>query len=332
VIRIQTTTCNGVDTGTGILIGPRLIATVEHVVDGGASIELVRNGRVLGYGTVIGSDPARDVALVRSDSPITGYRFKFASQAPLLGQDVAAIGFPLGLPLTVTRGSVSGLDRTIPIDGINRARLVQTDAPVNPGNSGGPLMTDSGQVVGLVDLGTNQANGLAFAVSADVAGPLIQSWGASPQPLPNQTCGAVAAPLPAPPTSPASGGSDSLAGERAAVVDVLDQYQQAFSNHDAAGLAAILAPGITRYGVVPGGCGTLTGRDAVLRDYEAQFPLVSGYQLVGLSPGQVQLSDGTAQVSVRYQITGGSSGNIQFDLNDTSGGWQISEIIADCHP
>ena len=175
--------------GTGILVSTRLVATVEHVVDGASMIVLKQGGKVVGHGTVIGLDASRDVALIRSDRPISGYHFRFASRAPQLGEDVAAIGFPLGLPLTVTRGSVSGLDRTIPIVGVKRNRLVQTDAPVNPGTVAVRLMTDAGEVVGLVDLGTTQANGLAFAVSSLVAGPIISGWSAAPQPLPLANCG-----------------------------------------------------------------------------------------------------------------------------------------------
>ena len=202
VIRVEVDTCSGSGVGTGILIAPRLVATVEHVIDGAQTITLKRAGKIVGRGTAIGSDAARDVALVRTDRPIRGYRFSFARRAPRLGEDVAAIGFPLGLPLTVTRGSVSGLNRTIPIDGVNRNRLVQTDAAVNPGNSGGPLMTDVGQVIGLVDLGTDQANGLAFAVSAAVAGPLVESWTAAPQPISAAACPAPPAQAaPAPPAS-----------------------------------------------------------------------------------------------------------------------------------
>ncbi len=188
ILRIETDTCNGRFVGTGFLLGPRLVATVEHVIDGAYTITLKQNGKIVGSGTVIGADPARDVALVESNQPIPGYHFHLAARSPALGEDVAALGFPLGLPLTVTRGSVSGLSRTIPINGIDRRRLVQTDAAVNPGNSGGPLMTDSGEVVGLVDLGTEQANGLAFAVSAQVAGPLISAWSVAPQPVAAASC------------------------------------------------------------------------------------------------------------------------------------------------
>ena len=182
VIRIEATSCAGSVIGTGFLVKPRLVATVEHVVSGATSIKLKRNGRLLGRGTVIGVDRDRDLALLRTSKPISGHDFGFAGRAPRLGEEVAAIGFPLGLPLTVTKGSVSGFNRVIPISGVRRQHMVQTDAAVNPGNSGGPLLsTDTGRVVGLVDLGTSQANGVAFAVSAEVAAPLLKAWATAPQ-------------------------------------------------------------------------------------------------------------------------------------------------------
>ena len=202
ILRIETSACDGRFIGTGFLLTPRLVATVEHVIDGAYSITLKQDGKVVGRGTVIGSDPSRDVALVRSSKAIRGYHFRLSSHTPVLGADVAALGFPLGLPLTLTRGSVSGLNRTIPINGIDRRKLVQTDAAVNPGNSGGPLMTNTGQVVGLIDLGTEQANGLAFAVSAKVAAPLLAAWRAAPQPASTPSCGGSAAQAaPAAPTT-----------------------------------------------------------------------------------------------------------------------------------
>jgi serine protease Do len=205
VIRIQTTTCDSQEVGTGFLLSPRLVATVEHVVDGATRVVLRQNGVTVATGAVIGADQARDVALVRTSKPIRGYVFKIARRPPALGERVAAFGFPFGLPLTVTQGSVSGLDRAIPIDNITRRHLVQTDAAVNPGNSGGPLVTtDTHEVVGLVDLGTNQANGLAFAVSASVARPLLQAWKATPQPIADASCGGSSLQAASPAASPAS--------------------------------------------------------------------------------------------------------------------------------
>jgi serine protease Do len=209
IIRIETTTCQGEAIGSGFLIGPRLVATVEHVVDGATFITLKRSGSIVATGTVIGEDTYRDVALIRTDRPIHGFRLTLAPRAPRLGEDVAALGFPFGLPLTVTRGTTSGLDRTIPINGINRTRLVQTDASANPGNSGGPLLSvQTGEVVGLVDLLATQAHGIAFAVSAQVAGPLLQDWAASPQPVSTTSCNGgssqQAAPPPPQPTAPES--------------------------------------------------------------------------------------------------------------------------------
>jgi S1-C subfamily serine protease len=189
IVRIQTTACGLEEIGTGFVIGPRLVATVEHVVDGASSIALKQGGKVVAAGTVIGEDQTRDVALVRSSAPLTGTALRLAARAPDLGESVAALGFPLGLPLTVTQGSVSGLDRSVLINGISRRQMLQTDAAVNPGNSGGPLLSlDTGQVVGLVDLGTDFANGIAFAVAAQVAQPLMQAWKASPQPVPVSVC------------------------------------------------------------------------------------------------------------------------------------------------
>jgi S1-C subfamily serine protease len=189
VVRIEAKSCDGQAIGTGFLISPTLVATVEHVVDGANSINLKQGGRSVATGTVIGQDPARDVALVRSSAPIRGAVLRLAPRAPQLGESVAALGFPLGLPLTVTKGSVSGLGRSVPIDEINRRQMVQTDAAVNPGNSGGPLLSiDTGDVVGLVDLGTTQANGIAFAVSAQVAQPLLSAWRTAPQETSAGTC------------------------------------------------------------------------------------------------------------------------------------------------
>ena len=114
---------------------------------------------------------------------------QLATTSPALGEPVVALGFPFGLPLTSTQGAVSGVKRTVPIDGVRRRDMVQTDAAVNPGNSGGPLIdVDTGDVVGLVDLGNDEANGIAFAVSTQIARPLLQAWQQAPQRVPTAAC------------------------------------------------------------------------------------------------------------------------------------------------
>ncbi len=234
VIRIQVQTCDDQAIGSGFLVGRRQVATVEHVVDGAARIVLVQNGQRVATGTVIGEDPQRDLALVRTSRPIRGHVFRFAARNPALGEPVTAIGFPLGLPLTVTSGSVSGLGRTIPIDGVRRRELVQTDAALNPGNSGGPLIAaTNGNVVGLVDLGTNLANGLGFAVSARVAGPLLAAWRAAPQPVPAARCPVAATPAPAPAPTPAP---------RTGPVGVVNRYWGDIAAGDYAGAYDQFAP------------------------------------------------------------------------------------------
>jgi hypothetical protein len=179
VVRIEGTSCAGGDIGTGFLIAPDLVATVAHVVAQADTIAL-RTDSATHVGHVIGIDETRDVALVRSSVPFTGHVFTLSTAAPQVGIAVGAIGFPEGLPITFTQGSISGLDRSVDIQSLTRTGLVQTDAALNPGNSGGPLLTVPGDVVGLVDAKTD-ANGISFAVSSGTAKSLFDAWSASPQ-------------------------------------------------------------------------------------------------------------------------------------------------------
>jgi S1-C subfamily serine protease len=189
VVRVEVETCSQSDVGTGFIISPGRIATVDHVVDGALSITLVRFGKVVGSATVIGADPQADLALLKTDAPLDGYRFSLANRAPRIGESVAALGYPLGLPLSVSTGAVSGADRTITIDGVKRRGLLQTDAPLNPGNSGGPLLeVGTGRVLGLVDARNANGAGLGFAVSIATARPPLQAWNLAPQPQPAESC------------------------------------------------------------------------------------------------------------------------------------------------
>jgi S1-C subfamily serine protease len=112
--------------------------------------------------------------------------------------------------------------------------MVQTDAAVNPGNSGGPLLSlDDGQVLGLVDLGTNMANGIGFAVSAQVAAPLLQAWNAAPEPIPTATCpSSQAAPVADSGTPDAGDSGNSSTGTTVAATGPADMRQEHLADRD----------------------------------------------------------------------------------------------------
>ena len=192
VLRILATTCEGDGIGTGFLIGQRTLATAAHVVEGADGLAVTVGDDSYGA-EVIGIDPVTDLALVRLDAPVQGHIFDFASEDPTPGTDVAAIGFPLNEPKTLTVGTVSGLDRTIDIDGVPRSGLLQTDTAVNPGNSGGPLVTSQGEVVGVVDALRLNSQGISYAVQVSVAAPALQQGVGMEEPAP-AVCGSPQAP------------------------------------------------------------------------------------------------------------------------------------------
>ena len=181
VVRIETTACElwGGGSGSGFLVDDDLVATVAHVVDGARTVSLRTTDGVI-RGEVIGSDPDREVALVRAVRPLGGHEFVFASESPEVTDQVAVLGFPRGLPLTTTLGSVSALDRRVEFETQSLAGLIQTDAAINSGNSGGPMINEQGEVVGLVEAMYGDSEGLAYAVPASDARQLISAWADSP--------------------------------------------------------------------------------------------------------------------------------------------------------
>ncbi len=173
VVRILATTCEGDGIGTGFLLSPRVVATAAHVIDGAQAVS-VDGPNGVQPAEVIGIDTANNLALLRLQSAVNGHTFTFASSDPSPGTSVAAIGFPLNEPKTLTVGTVSGLDRTVPVDGQRRSGLLQTDTAINPGNSGGPLINLEGEVAGVVDALMRHSQGIGYAVEASVAGPALQ--------------------------------------------------------------------------------------------------------------------------------------------------------------
>ena len=165
--------------GSGFIISSDgFIVTNHHVIENATEIKaLLADGRAL-HAELKGADPSSDIAVLKIYG--TGLKaLSFADSSMLKpGQIAVAIGNPLGLQHTVTAGVVSALGRTL------RARngrmiddIIQTDASLNPGNSGGPLVNSSGQVIGVNTATIPSAQGLCFAVSSNlaayVAGKLI---------------------------------------------------------------------------------------------------------------------------------------------------------------
>jgi serine protease Do len=194
VMRIETTACNSGGVGSGFLLSPDLVATVAHVVEGAVSIVIRQNG-ITTTGTVIGIDTHADLALVRTRTPMTGHVFTLDSSQPEVGTDVGAIGYPLAGQESLTKGAISGLGRTIDVGNGPLTGLIQTDTPLNHGNSGGPLLSVDGTVVGLVDAGSTEGNGIAYAIPAQTASSQLQSWRDAPTPVPAGTgCSAPVGP------------------------------------------------------------------------------------------------------------------------------------------
>ena len=228
VVRISATTCDGGGIGTGFLLSPTLVATAAHVVNDAAVIGL-SSGSQTTTGTVVGIDTQSDVALVRADRALSGHVFTLAGSRPEVGATVAAIGFPEGDPITFTTGTVSGLDRTETIEGTQRSGLLQTDAALNPGNSGGPLIDQSERVVGVVDAKNTQAEGIGLAVESTVAKPLLEQWSRTPQVVPAAQCSAPVGPSggPSPDLSGGTSGSPAEQGIAATLAQFFDGINSA---------------------------------------------------------------------------------------------------------
>jgi S1-C subfamily serine protease len=167
----------GTATGSGFVIDTEgHVLTNNHVVEGASKISVkLGESDTAHSATVVGSDPATDIAVLKVDAPqsqLHPLTLGHSSEAEV-GDPVVAIGNPFGLDRTVTSGIVSALQRQIQApNGFSIDNVIQTDAAINPGNSGGPLLNAEGEVIGINSQietgGSGSGNvGIGFAIPID---------------------------------------------------------------------------------------------------------------------------------------------------------------------
>src|SRR5881409_2108158 len=160
--------------GSGVVIErDGQVLTNAHVVDGAASLSVTLDSGTKTPARVLGVDTVTDLALLRLEatSPLPAARLGDSS-ALHVGDEVVAIGNPMGLEQTMTRGIVSGLNRILP--GLAEQPMIQTDAPINPGNSGGPLVDRCGAVVGINTFISEEANSIGFALPINAGKAILR--------------------------------------------------------------------------------------------------------------------------------------------------------------
>jgi len=164
--------------GSGILIDDKgYIATNEHVVENAQSIYVeLADGRTFPANTV-GTDILSDLAVIKIDAANLTYTYWGDSSLLSVGEWVLAIGNALGEGVTATEGIVSRLNVSVNVDENNILYgLIQTTAPVNPGNSGGPLVNMASEVIGItsVKIVASEVEGIGYAISSNEAKPIIE--------------------------------------------------------------------------------------------------------------------------------------------------------------
>ena len=173
--------------GSGVVISPQgYIVTNNHVVDGYQTLDVVFADGTQVPAKLIGADSFSDLAVIKIDAPAPAVAELGDSDQLQIGESVIAIGSPLGdFKNTVTEGVVSGLGRTLDVQsGSAYEKMIQTDAAINQGNSGGPLVNMAGQIVGINTAivrgnssSTAVAEGLGFAIPSrtvsDITAQLI---------------------------------------------------------------------------------------------------------------------------------------------------------------
>ncbi|HEV2579587.1 MAG TPA: trypsin-like peptidase domain-containing protein, partial [Ktedonobacteraceae bacterium] len=184
VVEVNVTTTSGGAIGSGVIIDGRgYIVTNNHVVVGAQGIEVVLFDGTHLTAQVAGTDPTDDLAVIKVTPPKNGLTtLKLGNSSQLqVGEDVLAVGNPLGITQTVTSGIISALGRSVS-EGQGGATIpdaIQTDAPINPGNSGGALVDMQGNLIGIPTLTAidpefnTPASGVGFAIPSNRVGFIV---------------------------------------------------------------------------------------------------------------------------------------------------------------
>jgi Do/DeqQ family serine protease len=166
-----------IGTGSGVIISPDgYIITNNHVIEGAQSIEITTNDNKTFEAKLIGTDPDTDIALLKieADEPLEYTTFGDSNSARI-GEWVLAVGNPFNLTSTVTAGIISAKSRDL--SGQNTQSFIQTDAAVNPGNSGGALVNINGELIGIntaISSHTGSYIGYSFAVPSNIARKVVE--------------------------------------------------------------------------------------------------------------------------------------------------------------
>lgn len=176
VVGISASIPGGTSIGSGVAIADGgYILTNHHVISGATSLAVYYADKTSGSASYIWSDSSIDLAIIKSAK-----NMPYLDTSPLsevaIGEDVLAVGTPLSLQFqhTFTKGIVSALNRTIEIESLGgyttyMQNLIQHDASINSGNSGGPLINTQGKVIGINSLKASDAEGIGFAIPIETA-------------------------------------------------------------------------------------------------------------------------------------------------------------------
>jgi len=170
----QRSTPNRIGTGSGVIVSPDgYIITNNHVIEGATKIEVTTNNNVRYTANLVGTDPYTDIAVLKitADENLP-YLYFGNSATTQIGEWVLAIGNPFNLNSTVTAGIISAKARDLNARDDKKQSFLQTDAAVNPGNSGGALVNTAGELIGINTAITSMSGGFegySFAVPSNIA-------------------------------------------------------------------------------------------------------------------------------------------------------------------